>query len=635
MHPALLKYYDDELLHLREMANEFAREFGTVARRLGIEEFECSDPYVERLLEGFAFLAARVHLKLDAEFPQFTEELLNLVYPDYLAPVPSAVIVELEPDPFAGGLAEGPRVKRGTILRSQVPTGEQTACEFSVCHDVTLYPIKLLKADYLPVLGAVAAAGVSAPPGTRSALRLRFSTTGGAKLSDIALRELDLHVRGAGGVADSLFDLLLRDPRGLVLRDPLRGCVIGQCNGPDVVEAIGFAENESMLPTSPASFEGYRLLREYFVLPERFHFVRLSGLSDMASQYDGTEFEIFVLLGSFSPALENMVDVRNVVLFAAPAINLFSRLVDRVDIDHRRREHHVIVDRSRPRDYEIYALDKVAGHMAGGAPDLKFVPMYGAARSSAEERVEYFSVKREPRRVSSAHDHYGARTSYLGSEIFLLLTDSIAPPARPGLQQLSARAMCTNRDLPLLLVPIGQAARDAAEKPGSVSDFSIESGEPVLAAYILNGPTRPRPAPVLDESSWRLINHLSLNYMSITSGREDDGALALRRLLKLYADVTDPKVGRVPDGVIDVRSRAVIRRIHTQGPIVAARGTEITLICEETAFAGNGLYTFGAVLDRFLAKHASINSFTETVICNTHGTELMRWPARTGLRPLT
>ena len=122
--------------------------------------------------------------------------------------------------------------------------------------------------------------------------------------------------------------------------------------------------------------------------------------------------------------------------------------------------------------------------------------------------------------------------------------------------------------------------------------------------------------------------------MSITSGREDDGALALRRLLALYADATEPKVARIPEGVIDVRSRAVIRRIHTRGPIVAARGTEITLICDEAAFAGNGLFTCGAVIERFLAKHASINSFTETVVCNTYGTEFMRWPARTGSRPL-
>src|ERR687883_717551 len=105
MDPRLLNYYNRELQHLREMGAEFAREFPKIAGRLGLEAFECADPYVERLLEGFAFLAARVQLKIDAEFPRFTQHLLELVYPHYLAPTPSMAVVQLKPDLTEGNLA--------------------------------------------------------------------------------------------------------------------------------------------------------------------------------------------------------------------------------------------------------------------------------------------------------------------------------------------------------------------------------------------------------------------------------------------------------------------------------------------------------------------------------------------------
>src|SRR5512134_4029355 len=129
MDPRLLRYYNQELQHLREMGAEFAQQFPKIAARLGVDGIEVADPYVERLLEGAAFLAARVQLRLDAEFPRFTQRLLEIVYPNYLAPTPSMLIAQFQPDLGEANLAAGFKIRRGAGLHSLLGKGDVTACE--------------------------------------------------------------------------------------------------------------------------------------------------------------------------------------------------------------------------------------------------------------------------------------------------------------------------------------------------------------------------------------------------------------------------------------------------------------------------------------------------------------------------
>ena len=174
MDPRLLEYYDRELQYMREMGGEFAREFPKIAGRLGLDAFECADPYVERLLEGFAFLAARVQLKVDAEFPRFTQHLLEMVYPHYLPPVPSMAVVQVSPNMNDGSIAEGFLIPRDSQLRSGIVEGEQTACEYRTAHDVTLWPLEIAEAEYLDGPGEVAGLGIPHRQGVKAGLRLRL-----------------------------------------------------------------------------------------------------------------------------------------------------------------------------------------------------------------------------------------------------------------------------------------------------------------------------------------------------------------------------------------------------------------------------------------------------------------------------
>ncbi len=627
MDTEIYQYYEDELAYLRELAWEFAQEYPSTASKLGLEQHDQAvDPYVERLLEGFAFLAARVRLKLDAEFPNFTGELLQILYPDYLAQLPAAAIVELRPDPDDGALASRHRVPRGTPLRSHLTPGEQTACEFRLAHDVDLYPVQVEAFSYLPNRASIGLGSAQVPAEVKSAIRLGLRATAGIQIKDIEFQTLDLFLRGSESVAGRLYECCLRDPKGVLVRDPASGRVLGRTLTTDTVLARGFDEAEAMMPSAPPSFDGYRVLREYFMLPERYLFVTLARFSEFARAATDDRLEIILLCGSAAPELENAVDENNVALFAAPAINLFDRRTDRVTVEPSAREHHLIVDRAKPLDFEVFSILSVVGHFANGQPDREIHPLYRAPGGGfrRDQGEMHYASRRLPRIASATHGSHRGRSRYRGTEVYLSLADAAAPPVPDDLRHLSSRVLCTNRDLPLSLV-VG----------GGRGDFVLESGAPVAKVRVLAGPTRPRDARAHDHRAWQLLNHLTLNYLTLMDGTSEQNALALRKLLSLYAEESEPAMQRMIDALQQTTTRPVTRRIRPQGPIVAARGIEVSISCEDSGFAGStGAFLFGSVMERFIAKFASINSFTETVLCNAVGQEVMRWPARTGLRPL-
>lgn len=220
MDPRLLKYYNAELQHFREMSGEFAAEFPKVAGRLGLDSFECADPYVERLIEGFAFLAARVRLKVDAEFPRFTRHMLQLAYPHYLAPTPSMAVVRFQPTLTEGSLAEGFAVPRGSVMKTLLGKGEQTPCEYRTAHDVVLWPLELADAEYIGSTAAVSALGVTELQGVRAAIRLRLKAAGGLTFDKLALDALPLYLRGSNELPVQIYEQLIANVIGMgIVRD--------------------------------------------------------------------------------------------------------------------------------------------------------------------------------------------------------------------------------------------------------------------------------------------------------------------------------------------------------------------------------------------------------------------------------
>jgi type VI secretion system protein ImpG len=623
MDPRLLRYYERELVYVREMGAEFARDFPKVAGRLGLETFECADPYVERLLEGFAFLAARVQLKMDAEFPRFTQHLLEIVYPHYLAPTPSMAVVQIQPSLSEGSLGDGYRVPRGSSLRSLIGRGEQTACEFRTSQDVTLWPIELTHVEYGGYVGDVGDLPLAGRP--RASLRFRLQATAGLNLADLALDDLTFYLRGGDELPVRLYEQLMGHTLGMVVR-PVTRPIPWQHFVEKPVTSVGFDDSEALLPYGPRSFQGYRLLHEYFAFPSRFLFVKLRGLLDSIRRSSTSEMEIIVLSDLHERSLDGVVDLQNVALHCTPAVNLFPRRTDRIHLSEEVNEYHVIPDRTRPMDYEVHSVSEVVGH--GGSAEMKqpFHPFFAWNDQTAREQTPaYFTINRQPRMLSTKQRVRGARSSYVGSDVFISLVDPDEGPYRSQLRQLEVVTRCTNRDLPLHLV-LGQGR----------TDFNLDAGGPVESIRCLAGPTLPRASHAHGDTSWRLISHLSLNYLSLVdvASGAGEGAAALRELLSLYADLADSGTVKQIDGIRSTASSGITRALPVPGPTTFGRGLEVTVTCDEASFEGSGVFLFGSVLERFFAKYVSINSFTETVLRSVQRGEIMRWPSRSGLRPI-
>jgi type VI secretion system protein ImpG len=636
MDPRLLQYYNIELQHLREMGAEFADQFPKIAARLGMNGLEVTDPYVERLLEGVGYLAARVHLKLDAEFPRFTQALLETVYPHYLAPTPSMLVAQFVQDANEPGLATGVTVPRGSTMQGVMGGDDVTACQFRTAHDLTLWPLEIVSVRYFSYAPDLPLNALPVAQRIKGGIRISLKTTAGLKCSQIALDRLNLYLTGRNDVANSLYELCLASGLGAIVL-PGKGAQRWHEFLPATsIQPVGFSDNEALLPVTLRSFQGYRLLQEYFSFPHRYRFVEIAGLQRAIRRVEAQELEVVVLLGRGDANLESLVDASNLALHCAPAINLFPKRADRIHVTDAEYEYHVIPDRTRPLDFEVYEVTEVVGHGVGADSEQEFRPFYSAYSSDEEHaHTAYFTTRREPRLVSAEQKRRGGRSSYIGSEVFLGLVDSTQAPFSGDLRQLSIQTLCTNRDL-VLQMPVGITK----------TDFTLDAAAPVTRIKVIAGPSRPF-APLVDGAvSWRAISHLSLNYVSLINANEQQGAAAMRDLLELYASSLDVSARKQIEAIRSVRVAPVIRRVPPSSResdlspgarartsrLAFGRGLEITVEVDELAFEGGSAFLLGSVLAQFFSRYVSINSFTETVLRSGRG-EIHRWMPQWGARP--
>lgn len=622
MSKRFLELYNQELRHVRETAAEFAAAYPKVARRLALDSGEVEDPYVERMLEGFAFLSGRVQSKIEAQFPRFTQHLLNIVYPHFGKPTPSVAIAQFVPSPIAGNLASGYKVGRHARMRANISSGEQTACEFLTAHDVEVWPLEVAEAHYLPHL-----ADIPAHPEIRGraegGLRIVLKTTHGIPARSLDVDRLDFHFASPDDVAFRLFDLCIGHCHQVVLCDPARRDHHVMVVGAEQVEPLGFRDEESLLPFSARSFGGYRLLMEYFICPWRYLFVRLNGLREFMHGLSGGELEINILFSRADPGLTGAVKASDLALFCTPVVNLFERRFDRIGVSPELSEFHVVVDRQRPSDYEVFDIPEVEGYDHEQRELHSFRPFYQThEQGMGPKSAAYFSFHREARVLSSVERSHGVRTGYAGSEVYLSLVDRDFAPFHVSLAQLGGSAWVTNRDLPMVM-PIGRG-----------SDFTLLDSVPIGAIRCLRGPTKPIAAVTGGAINWRLISHLSVNFLALDDLADGGAVIALRELLNLYAERGDGAYRGQVDSLQGVSTKQVVQRVPHEGPIIFGRGVEISVKLDEAAFAGASPFMLGMVLERFFARHVALNTFSETVLHSVSHGEIYRWPARIGDKPL-
>ncbi len=612
MRDELLLYYERELDYLRKMAVQFAAKYPKVASRLAIEPSKCEDPHVERLLEGFALLAARVHVKLDDEFPEITEALLSIVFPQLTRPIPSLSIVEFETDPEKGKLTSGLVIPRHSSLHSR-PVGG-VPCTFRTCYETTLWPLSVSAAQWHAPSRLQPAVKASDSTG---AIRIELTALPDVNLQKLKLGRLRFYLDGEAGLINTLYELLFSRLNRILVRDPTPGSRLTPISLPaSSLHPVGFTEDESLLPHPQRSFLGHRLLMEYFSFPEKYLFVDVSGLEAVwaAGFRNAVEF-IFLISEVEGDArrqrLELELTKKTFRLGCTPIVNLFPQTAEPIQLSQRKFEYPVTPDLRRPYASEIFSIDEVSAINTATQETSAFEPFYSLRHAGRSNKPRcYWMTRRRP----------SNRPNDEGSDMFLSLVDLSMRPMDPGANILSIRTTCTNRSLPARL-PFG----------GGEGDFELEGASAFKRVSTLRKPTAPVRPPAGKAAFWRLISHLSLNYVSLV----EDGKEGLQQILRLYDFGQAAYSQNIVDSIQRVRGHRQFARVSSENGITFARGHRVEIELDEERFTGGGAFLFASVLEHFLAQSATLNSFTQLVVTTPQRKEALReWQPRTGRRLL-
>lgn len=573
------RYYQEELQNLRERAREFSRAHPAAAPMLGGQS---SDPDVERLLEGVAFLTGLLRRKLDDELPEMIRGLADVVFPHYLKPVPSTSVVAFTPKP---GLQETLRVPAGTSLGSVEVQG--CTCFFRTCFDLEVHPLRVIAAEALRNAGEP------------NVLRLEMESTGPI-LSQWRAERLSFCLAGGMAQAADLFCLLTRYLRRITVI-PLEGG--SPCTLPiDSLRAAGFERDKHLFPFPSQAFSGYRLLQEYFVLPYKFLFLDLLGWDRWEDHGDGSRFEVRFELDEAPLDLPNLGPDR-FLFFATPVVNLFPHDGDPVTLDHKQERVRVRPSAKPNEVLQVYSVDEVTGFVEGTVEKKSYVPL--SFFSKQEDEASLYQVLRGLSPVDQS------------PEVFLSFPYA-AEEEKPRREILSLRLTCTNGNLPEQL-QLGDISRQTSDSPELLTFRNVLS------------PTAPVEPPLRGNELWRLLSHLSLNLLPLAD------ADALKALLRLYLFPEGRDKVKIAtnqkrvDGIEGLSVKPADRLVR--GHLV--RGQEIRLTVRQDHFAGLGdLLVFGSIMDRFLSEYSSMNTFTRLEIKEIVSGETYVWPERIGDRPL-
>lgn len=609
MQNELLPYYNRELATLRQLGKEFAEQFPKVAGRLLIKEGTSEDPHVERLIEAFAFLTARIHHKLDDEFPEITDALLGVLYPHLLRPIPSMSIAQFSINPMEMNLSSKLEIPRHTILlTSRI---RDMPCRFRTAYPIELWPIAVQSASFEPIQAADFSLRQR---DTAAIIRLRLQAFPSQSLDTLGIQQLRFFLQGEPSAMYALYELLFNNVRKIVITAAKNDYQL-----PDgAICPVGFEDNEGLLDYDSRSSLAYRLLHEYFAFPDKFMFFDLTKLDTVPLPEKCREIEVAIHLSEFErmEQLTKLADTINADTFrlgCTPIVNLFRQNSEPLQITHLKTEYQVIPDIRRPWGMEVYAINSVRKLVKedGQANIVDYQPFYGlhhVNQAMEQQQTFWFATRRPTTRVNDQ-----------STDLFLSLVDLNFDPNQTSTETLSIDITCTNHDLPSLL-PFG----------GEQDSLTIEGGSPVSRIQCLKKPTVTLRPAVGHSAMWRLISHLSLNHLTITHGA-GEGTEAFRELLGLYNFANSAATRKQIRGVTRIESRPTFSKIISHHQAAFIRGIEITLELDEEQYEGAGIYLMASVLERFLGLYSSINSFTQLVLKTRQREKVVKiWPPRAG-----
>ncbi|MDM4016147.1 type VI secretion system baseplate subunit TssF [Roseiconus lacunae] len=604
----LLPYYNQELQFLRRFGSEFAKQHPKIAARLRLGDDLSEDPHVSRIIESFALLSARTRLKLDDDFPEITHALLGVLYPHYLAPIPSTAVVEFNLDPRQADLVAGYEIEAGGAIETE--STEDGVCQFRTAYPVKLFPIKVAAASYK----GQPFQSPSSPllPKAEAAIHLTLQTfRESVRFEMMELDSLRFFIRGISHAAMDLYELIHNDTLEILIAksandpNPIR-------LSKDNLGVIGFEPDECLFPEEPRTFSGYRLLTEYFAAPEKFMFFDVRGIDREQLAGYGESLHVFLLLKRHVGSVEQFVEPETIRLGCTPMVNLFEHRCEPIRVGHASHEYHVVADARQPRAFEVHSIQSVRA-IDSEQPDREFHPFY-SIRHAGEQRDRRGFFHTHRRRSDQSG---GVQES--ASEVYLSLVDLDFNPDENDGTVLDIRALCTSRNLPQRL-----------EFGGGRPSLTLVKGGPLLPPKCVTQPRVPLRPPLEKGTYWRLISHLSLGHVSLFDGR--DGASAIREILGLYEFIGKGDSQQRIDSIRSVISQPSVARCKAPtGGLSMCRGLDLEFTIDEEKLSSGGAYLLGSILERFVALYASINSFTRTTLRSSlREQEIAKWPARSG-----
>lgn len=595
----MLDYYQQEMIYLRRMGQRFAEQYPKIAENLNLSPVGSADPHVQRLLESFAFMTGRLQKEVDNRYIQFTTALLGILYPQFVAPFPAATVAEFRLSPHLGTSTAGYTVPRGTPLF--IEAQEKKTCRFQTTYPVELWPFKIIDVEAL---------NIDQSPfdpidlRTRWVLKIRVERYDGV-MSELSPHSLRFYLSGDSlttqCIYDSLFSYLPKEPTPVFVQADTADAPT-QLKTPSLL-AVGFKEDEAMVPSPHKSLEAYRLLHEYFIFSDKFKFFDIKNFStEGAKRY----LDIFIPLADGSQVDKFRINRDNFALGATPIINLFPKISEPMNLNYQSISYRLVGDQRNDDSTEIHSILKVVGAVVGGNEPDVYAPYFSYDyETEQEENSLFWYGTRQPSAVPDT----------VGTDVFLSFVDYNFTPQKPSNQVVYAYTLCTNRDL-ASFVPAG-------------SHLQVEGSVPPVTIKCIDRPSAEVQPSLDGESQWRLMSQLSLNHLSLSG--EKKAASALKELLQLYSGFNRNKIHPSIMDVADITYKPVMRRSGREAWRGFMEGMSITLTMDEVPYAGHGGYMLASVLNEFFSLYVSLSSFTELTLISTQTEEIWKkWPAHIG-----
>lgn len=606
MFEELLPYYNEELFYIRHFAEEFAEAYPKIAGHLKLHQGEIKDPHIERLIQAFAFLNARIRLKLDDDFPEINQAFLNVLYPHYLSPIPSFSIIQFTPQADISGCYSIP--KNTKIVSSEV-YGEP--CHFLTCYPASLWPFDVDHASFKGKPGHFPADPFR-DKGTQASLQIVLKCKADKPtFSTYNIENLRFFINGASSQSYSLFDLISTNVAGLMITNGQNDPLILPSSS---IKLVGFSAEESLLPYSPRSSIGYRLLTDYFVFPEKFLFFEIEGLTTSLLQNFQDTLEIYIYFNKNDPLLESKVFHNNFLLGCTPIVNLFSQKADPLPLTYTTSEIKIVPDARRYNSIEPYSITQVL-KLSRSLGEKECPPYFGVKHAAEEEKSIYWYSTRRPRQKKN-------NKNIKLTDFYISLVDDSFSPWNEEDSLLQISLMCSNADLPSML-PFGTEQ----------SLFQLEEGTAPLARIACLTPfTKVLYPPSGHAARWQLISHLSLNYLSLSDNEE--GLTALQEILRLYDYKNSPETHALLNGLSKISTKNIISRCPGLTGYPICQGINVILEFNEENYQGTSLSLFGHILEAFFSYYCNINSFTQLTIRSTQRGFIKKWAPRIGNKTL-